>query len=59
LVDPPDPEPDFNLDPDFPVIFDKGPAEGQDAVVVLNRIRAEVGEVLRAAHKLPEVAAAP
>jgi len=58
-VNPPSLETDFNLNPDFPVVFDKGPAEGQNVVFGLNDIRVRIGEVLGEAHKLPEVAGAP
>ena len=59
LVNPPNPKLDLDLNPDFSVVFDEGPAEGQDVVTALSRITAEVGRVLRDAHKLPEVGSAP
>ena len=58
IIDPPDPDYEANPKPDFPVVIDDGPGEGQAIASALWLIHSRVLEVLRAARHLPEFIAA-
>jgi hypothetical protein len=53
-VDPPDPEFEPEIDPNFPIVFDQGPADGEPIKGALGRLRYAVLVVLADARRLPE-----